>query len=195
MSLDELDGLLMPAALPALLSDTARTGFAMASETRTGALLRTLAAAKPGGRCVELGTGTGIGTAWILDGMDDRATLDTVDTDPAVVAIARRHLGHDRRVTFHLEDGARFLARVPPGSIDLLYADAWPGKFTDLDTALATLAPGGFYVIDDLLPQPNWPEGHAQKVEALLADLGARTDFAATRLAWSSGLAILVRRS
>jgi predicted O-methyltransferase YrrM len=195
VSVDDLDGLATPAVLAALVADTTRAGFTMASEPRTGALLRTLAAAKPGGRCLELGTGTGIGTAWILDGMDDRATLDTVDTDAAVVAIARRHLDHDHRVTFHLEDGATFLARTPPGSIDLLYADAWPGKFTDLDQALATIAPGGIYAIDDLLPQPNWPDGHARKVDALLADLVARRDFAVARLAWASGLAILVRRS
>ena len=27
------------------------------------------------------------------------------------------------------------------------------------------------YVIDDLLPQPNWPDGHAPKVPALIDDL------------------------
>jgi len=38
-------------------------GFTMGSEPRTGALLRTLAASKPGGRFLELGTGTGVGRA------------------------------------------------------------------------------------------------------------------------------------
>jgi predicted O-methyltransferase YrrM len=35
-------------------------GFTMASDAWTGALLRTLAAAKPGGSLLELGTGTGL---------------------------------------------------------------------------------------------------------------------------------------
>jgi predicted O-methyltransferase YrrM len=53
----------------------------MASEPLVGALLRSLAASKPGGRFLELGTGTGVATAWLLDGMDDRATLVSVDND------------------------------------------------------------------------------------------------------------------
>jgi predicted O-methyltransferase YrrM len=49
------------------------------------------------------------------------------------------------------------------GEHDLIYADAWPGKFTDLDQALALLRIGGIYFIDDLLPQSNWPEGMHRK--------------------------------
>jgi hypothetical protein len=33
----------------------------------------------------------------------------------------------------------------------------------------------GIYFIDDLLPQPNWPEGHAPRVPALIEDLECRT--------------------
>src|SRR5262245_25410557 len=52
-----------PAALQAILRDTAGLGFSMASELQTGSLLRTLAALKPAGRFLELGTGTGVATA------------------------------------------------------------------------------------------------------------------------------------
>jgi hypothetical protein len=48
-------------------------------------------------------------------------------------------------------------------------------------------------VIDDLLPQPNWPEGHAPKVPALVASLEQRTDLVTVRLAWASGVMIAVR--
>jgi predicted O-methyltransferase YrrM len=183
-----------PPALAAIQAETARLGFSMASEPKTGALLAVLAAAKPGGRLLEIGTGTGIGTAWLLSGMDASARLDTVDTDRAVVDVARRHLGSDPRVAFRLEDGAAFLARADPDTYDLVYADAWPGKFTDLDAALGCIRQGGFYVIDDLLPQANWPAGHAAKVEALLADLERRRGFAVVRLAWASGLMLVVRQ-
>jgi predicted O-methyltransferase YrrM len=40
----------------------------MPSEPRTGAFLRELCAGKPGGNLLELGTGTGLATAWMLDG-------------------------------------------------------------------------------------------------------------------------------
>jgi predicted O-methyltransferase YrrM len=182
-----------PAALRAIRRDTEALRFSMGSEPRTGALLATLAASKPGGRLLELGTGTGLGTAWLLAGMDPRARLDTVDTDDAVVSVARRHLAADSRVTFHVMDGAEFLACSEPRRFDLIYADAWPGKFSHLDEALSLLRVGGIYLIDDLLPQPNWPEGHAPRVPALIADLERRPEFASVRLSWASGLMLVVR--
>jgi predicted O-methyltransferase YrrM len=190
--MDDSDTFNPPSVLDAIRADTERLGFTMASEPKTGSLLRTLAAMKPGGRFLELGTGTGIGTAWILAGMDSKSRLDTVDNDAAVQGVARRHLKDDSRVTFHLADGAAFLAGADAG-FDLIYADSWPGKFSHLDAALALLRTGGIYLIDDLLPQPNWPEGHAPKVPALIADLERRKEFTSTKLAWASGLMLVVR--
>ena len=179
--------------LGAILEETKALEFTMVSEARVGSLLAALAASKPSGRFLELGTGTGHGTAWLLLGMDSSSTLDTVDTDPGVVSVARRHLGADQRVTFHIGDGAEFILRAPRASYDLIYADAWPGKFSHLDETLALLRPGGIYFIDDLLPQPNWPEGHAAKVDALIQDLVRREDFITANLDWSSGLMLVVR--
>jgi hypothetical protein len=48
-------------------------------------------------------------------------------------------------------------------------------------------------VIDDLLPQPNWPAGHAPKVPALVDDLERREGFTTTKLEWASGLMLVVR--
>jgi predicted O-methyltransferase YrrM len=182
-----------PEAASGILADTEALGFVMASESKVGALLAALAASKPGGRLLELGTGTGHGTAWLLTGMDPGATLDTVDNDPAVVGVARRHLGGDRRVTFHVADGAEFIRQSATRVYDLIYADAWPGKFSQLDDALALLKPGGIYFIDDLLPQPNWPEGHAPKVPVLIDEIERREGFVTVRLAWGSGLMLVVR--
>jgi predicted O-methyltransferase YrrM len=184
-----------PAALDAILADTGALGFAMASEPKVGALLAALAASKPGGRLLELGTGTGHGTAWLLSGMDPGARLDSVDTDHAVVNVARKHLGSDTRVTFHVMNGAEFIRSAPRMRFDLIYADAWPGKFTELDEALALLRPGGIYVIDDLLPQSNWPPDHGAKVRALIDTLEGRADVVSTRLAWASGVMLVVRAS
>jgi predicted O-methyltransferase YrrM len=184
-----------PAVVAAIRADGEILGFGMASEPRTGALLRTLAAAKPGGRLLELGTGTGIGTAWILDGMDRGSTLVTVDEDEACVNVARKHLAHDPRVRFVVGDGARVLHDLASDRFDLVFADTWPGKFHDLEAALSLLSRGGLYVIDDLLPQANWPDGHAPKVEELLRTLASRPDLTLCRMAWSSGLVVAAKRS
>ncbi|HTB98491.1 MAG TPA: class I SAM-dependent methyltransferase [Terracidiphilus sp.] len=183
-----------PAELSRINARTTELGFTMASEPRTGSLLQVLAASKPGGRFLELGTGTGLSTAWLLSGMDASSTLISVDTDPQVQAVAREILGNDTRLTLVLEDGAAFLHRQIQHSFDLVFADAMPGKYEALDDALALVKPGGFYVIDDMLPQPNWPEGHDQKALTLLYRLSSNPTFHLAPMAWASGIAVLVRR-
>src|SRR5262245_60578660 len=101
-----------PAALAGIDRETAEMGFAMASCPLTGALLRTLAASKPAAACLELGTGTGVATAWLLDGMDAESTLLSLDNDEAVVSVARQYLGHDPRVTFVVADGGNYLSEL-----------------------------------------------------------------------------------
>jgi predicted O-methyltransferase YrrM len=181
-----------PKQLSRILRETEAAGFRMASDELTGSLLRTLAASKPKGALLEIGTGTGMGTSWLLSGMDAFSTLDTVDNDKAVADIARRHLGHDSRV--HVADGATYLMGLRDRRFDLIFADAWPGKFDHLDVALSLLRPGGFYIVDDLLPQPSWPEGHAPRIPYFLTALERRDDLHVTRLAWSTGLAIATKR-
>jgi len=59
--------------------------------------------------------------------------------------------------------------------------------------ALSLLKVGGIHFVDDLLPLASWPEGHAPKVPALIAALENRPGFVAAKLAWASGLMMLVR--
>ncbi len=184
-----------PVVLTHLLAESESLGFQAASERRTGALLQVLAVSKCRGRLLELGTGTGVGTAWLLSGMDSASTLDTVDNDAAVVAVARKHLGGDPRVRFHVADGEDWLRDYAGAPFDLIFADAWPGKFSGLTAALRLLAVGGLYVIDDLLPQPNWPENHCSRIEPLLRKIEAMPNFMCLRLAWASGVAIVARRA
>src|SRR3989442_37003 len=174
--MNELENLRLPPALTAIQAETETVGFPMASDLLTGSLLRTLAVSKPSGRFLEIGTGTGVGTSWILDGMDQESRLWSFDSDATVQSIARKYLGHDARVTFRNEDAGAWLGDAEAAQFDLIFADAWPGKYSHLDDALRVLKTGGLYVIDDMLPQPAWPEGHAANVAALLSLLEKRTD-------------------
>ncbi|HET6207729.1 MAG TPA: class I SAM-dependent methyltransferase [Terracidiphilus sp.] len=193
--MDDLNDIQPPSPVERILARTAALNFNMGSETRTGALLRMLAASKPSGRLLELGTGTGIATAWLLDGMDGDSTLTSVDTDPQVQAVAREFLGADRRLSLVTEDGAAFLGRQEAASFDLVFADAMPGKYEALDKALAVVRAGGFYVVDDLLPQPNWPEGHAEKVPILMERLARDERFVIAPMAWASGILVAARKA
>ncbi|HEV2690767.1 MAG TPA: class I SAM-dependent methyltransferase [Bryobacteraceae bacterium] len=183
-----------PAALARILERTSELGFQMGSEERTGALLRVLAGSKPGGCFLELGTGTGIATAWILDGMDEASTLISVDIDAKFQEVARHAFAGDARLQLVTEDALGFLHRQASTTFDLAFADAMPGKYDGLDEALRVVKLGGFYVIDDMLPQANWPEGHAPKVAALLAHLAARRDIEIVSMEWASGVVVAVRK-
>ncbi|MEZ0609271.1 O-methyltransferase [Fibrella sp. WM1] len=169
-------------------------GFSMPSDLQTGALLQTLVAAKPGARVLEIGTGTGLATAWLLAGMDAESSLVSIDTEADYQAVAARVLGHDARLELHCDDAGTYLNHYDADPFDLIFADAWPGKYSHLDTALGTLATGGMYVIDDMLPQPNWPDGHGDNVDRLVADLESRPDLHLIRLAWSTGILIAVKK-
>jgi len=184
---------------PSILKDiqeaTASIGFTMGSDLLTGSLLRTLAATKPAGTFLELGTGSGLGTAWILDGMDAQSRLSTVDRDEYASAVARRLLEPDARVQFLTTDGIKYIAslRESGNTFDLIFADMQPGKFAYLDETLESLKVGGIYMVDDLLPLPSWEEQHAARVVNLITALEQRQDLRITKLNWSTGLLIAIK--
>lgn len=184
----------LPAAYAAIDEATKASGFTMASDILTCSLLRTLAASKPGGTFLELGTGTGLSTSWILDGMDADSTLVSIDHDANFLAIADRFLGGDVRLKLVTTDGEQWVLAHLAERYDYVFADTWHGKYLLLDEVLAMVRPGGLYIIDDMLPQPNWPEGHDLKVARLVEVLEGREDFVVTKQAWASGILIAVRK-
>ncbi len=190
-----MKNLRVPSVINKILSETAAIGFQMASEPMAGSLLRTLAASKPSGNFLEIGTGTGVSTAWLLDGMDKDSHFISVENDLKVVSIAQKYLGQDQRLMLCIEDAEVFIEALATSSqkFDLIFADAWAGKYTHLEEILCILKPGGFYVIDDMLPQSNWLEGHELKVASLVADLDNRSDLTITKLNWASGIIVATK--
>jgi predicted O-methyltransferase YrrM len=183
-----------PTTYTAIDHATLQCGFTMASDSQTYSLLRTLAASKRAGRFLELGTGTGLSTSWILDGMDEHSTLVSVDNAPEFLAIARQWLGADDRLTLVESDGGAWIEANKGQRFDYIFADTWHGKYLMLEEALGMLNPGGLYILDDMLPQPNWPDGHQEKAVRLLQTLEAREDLLLTSQAWATGIIIGVKR-
>jgi len=159
---------------------------------QTGSLLRTLVASKPAGRILELGTGTGLATSWIIAGMDNGARLITIENNELLLDIARKAL-QDTRVEFVLSDGYAWIQNYSGEKFDLIFADAMPGKYDLFEETIRLVKERGFYVIDDMLPQPNWPIGHADKVEGFIEELEQRKDIILTKLNWSTGIIIVTK--
>lgn len=183
----------IPESYFAIDQATKDLGFTMPSDMLTCSLLRTLAATKPSGKFLELGTGTGLSTSWILDGMDPNSTLVSIDNDATVLNIAKTHLGKDSRLSLVLSDGEDWVLGNLEKRFDYIFADTWHGKYLLLEEALDMLNPGGLYIVDDMLPQPNWPEGHAEKAIQFVKKLDQRTDLTLTKLDWATGIIIGVK--
>ena len=177
-----------------LVRNSKALNFNMCSDVLTGSMLQTLVSSKPGGRILELGTGTGLSLSWILAGADENTNIVSIDNDPQLIELTRSYFNDDERVQLICQDGGDWIETYGGPQFDLIFADAWPGKFQLLDHTLSLLKPGGIYMIDDLNSQPNWPEGHEIKVKALVNRLIETESFSLTKLNWSTGLIIATRK-
>ncbi|HRH51190.1 MAG TPA: class I SAM-dependent methyltransferase [Panacibacter sp.] len=173
---------------------TKKLSFNMSSDLYTGSLLKTLVASKLAGRILELGTGGGLATSWILEGMDQQSHLITVENNQVLIDIAKSQLP-DNRIEFICADGYEWLQNYSGEKFDLIFADAMPGKYDLFEETIALVKEGGFYIIDDMLPQLNWPEGHALKAEIFINELEKRRDIVLTKLNWSTGIIIVTKIS
>ena len=182
-----------PACLDIIAERARELNFTMSCDTATGQLLRTLASSKRKGMLLELGTGAGVSTAWILDGMDESSKLISVEMKESFQNVARACIV-DERVEFVTIDGGVYIEENKDKKYDLIFADTWPGKYYLLEEALAMVKPGGLYIIDDLTPMESWPEGHAEKAENLIQTMRELEDFHVVELNWSTGLMIAARK-
>ena len=72
----------LPDSVLAAHERAARTGFKLACEVEVGRLLAVLAAAVPdGGRVLEIGTGVGVGLAWLVHGLGVRRDVEVVTVE------------------------------------------------------------------------------------------------------------------
>jgi predicted O-methyltransferase YrrM len=184
----------LPKSYHLLLEKSKEIGFTMPSDLYIGSLLKTLISSKPGSNILEIGTGIGLSLSWMIDGMDLNSKITSIDNDPQLTEIAEDFFGHDNRVDIVCEDGSKWIKHAKGNKFDLIFADAWPGKYSDLDQTLEFLTKGGMYIIDDMIPQPNWPEGHQDLVDALIEKLEDRDDLQLTKLNWSTGIIIAVKK-
>jgi predicted O-methyltransferase YrrM len=176
-------------------TDVARqAGFTMSCDPGTGAFLAVLAAAVPsGGRILELGTGSGVGTAWILHGVGARTDVEvvTVDLDPAAADRVGR-LSWPLWVRVVIGDAVEVTSRE--GTFDLIFADAQGGKWTGLDVTIAALRPGGHLLVDDMVPPSFADRLHEEKTAEVRATLLGHPDLIGVPIEWASGLILCTRR-
>jgi len=184
----------IPATVGAAVRRAAAAGFTMSCEPGVGRLLAALAAGVPdGGRILEMGTGVGVGTAWIVAGLGARTDVEvvTIELDPATAARAAQ-AAWPAFVSPRVGNVLDLLADL--GRFDLIFADAQGGKWEGLDRTIAALRPGGILLVDDMTP-PSWiDDEHRTKTAEVRATLLAHPALVAAELAEASGMILATRR-
>jgi predicted O-methyltransferase YrrM len=185
------------AAVPPLVAAaTARArqaGFPMSSDPTVGQLLAVLAAHLPeDAQVLELGTGTGVGTAWMVSGLLPRTdvTVTSVEKDPANAALAA---AGDWPSFVRLRCGDALEALAEGGAFDLIFADAPGGKWDGLDRTIAALRPHGLLIVDDMTPLPNWTDTHAAAQDKVRQTLMSAPELTSMELTVGSGVILSAR--
>ncbi|HKB20219.1 MAG TPA: class I SAM-dependent methyltransferase [Gaiellaceae bacterium] len=144
--------------------------FQCSSIREVGSLLGTLAASRPNGRLAEIGTGTGVGAAWIASAMGPEASFVTVEVDDdRAAACAELFTGLPNVRVLH---GDWHDVLPPEAPFDLLFFDGGGWKRSppqqmraESERALKLVASGGIVTMDNLTPEhllpadgPSWPD-------------------------------------
>jgi len=184
---------MVPPRVDAALSRAKVAGFALSSDPAVGHLLAVLAAAvPPNGRVLELGTGCGVGLAWIAHGLEARTDVDVVsiESSPEAVGVARSE-AWPSRVSIVEGDAVTLLPTL--GAFDLVFADAEGGKWERLDLTLDAVRPNGMVVVDDMTP-PRWEdERHRAKTAEVRARLLSDPRFVTVEVTQGTGVIVSTR--
>jgi predicted O-methyltransferase YrrM len=134
------------------LALAAELGVEHSCTAEVGRLLHVLAGARGRTRVGEIGTGCGVGAAWMLSALAPAVPFVTVELDPTRARAAAGLLSGDGSARVLEGDWREAMPREAP--FDLLFHDAVGEARPDLDgeAVVGLLAPRGLVVLDDLTP-------------------------------------------
>jgi predicted O-methyltransferase YrrM len=129
--------------------------FEKSCRAEDGALLHVLAARRGIARAAEIGTGAGVGSAWIISALAPSTPFFTAELDPDLAAVVAAFYADDPNVTVLTGPWRQTLPSLAP--FDLLFVDANDAK-DDVDATIGLLTPGGTAVLDDFWFDPLLPD-------------------------------------
>jgi predicted O-methyltransferase YrrM len=135
-----------------------RLGFERSCIPEVGRLLHVLAATRGRTRVAEIGTGTGVGAAWIVSALSPGVPFLTAELDEERAAAAVELFHEDEHVRVLVGD---WRETVPPEApFDLVFFDAAKQlrPREDGELVVGLLATGGLAVLDDLTPGRPGPD-------------------------------------
>jgi predicted O-methyltransferase YrrM len=127
-------------------------GFITSTRHETGRLLRTLAASRTG-TLAELGTGTGVGSAWLASGASPDTSIVSAELDFGLAEDVQALFAHMDNVRIIAGDWSTLNEYAP---FSLLFVDVRE-VMESIDAIAGLLEIGGIAVLDDFVPTPDWP--------------------------------------
>jgi len=145
-----------PTEVPELVADaldlSRRRGFITSTRHETGRLLAALAASRSG-TLAELGTGCGVGSAWLHSGATRRTEIVTAELDPELAEDVQAIFSAAPNVRVIAGDWSAIETYAP---FSMLFVDV-RDVMANIDVLADLLEPGGIVVLDDFAPSSCWP--------------------------------------
>jgi predicted O-methyltransferase YrrM len=133
----------------------AALGFEQSCRDEDGMVVHVLAARRGIERVAEIGTGTGVGTAWLASALAPGVTLVTAELDERLAAAAAELFADDPDVDVLHGDWREVLPAHAP--FDLIFVDGGRAK-EDPDAVLALAVPGATIMLDDVSADRTPPD-------------------------------------
>ena len=125
-----------------------------------GRLLHLLAGRRGVERVAEIGTGTGVGTAWLAAGLAPGVPLYTAELDADLARVAAEMFREDPDV--HVLEGDWRTVLPPHPPFDLIFVDGGRAK-DDPDAVLQLAMPGATVVMDDFSSDWQGPDPRRER--------------------------------
>jgi predicted O-methyltransferase YrrM len=157
-----------------------------------GQVLRLLATATKARAAVEIGTGTGVSSLWLLRGLAPDGVLTSIDIEPDHQAMARQSFAAagfaPGRARLIAGAAGEVLPRLADAAYDLVFIDGDIGEYAQaVSAAHRLLRPGGVMIVNNALAD-RVDERERLIISELTAYLRDTPDWSTTVLAVGAGL-------
>ncbi|WP_445480658.1 O-methyltransferase [Lysinibacillus irui] len=119
-----------------------------------GRLLSVLVGQIKTGKILEIGTGFGIGSSWILSAIRPSVHFISVDHSKEKIELVRQNI-HHTQADFVFGDWKDLMKSGP---FHLIFADAAAAKSIEAESLFECLDQGGLLLMDDFTPEEHFPK-------------------------------------
>lgn len=177
----------IPEIVAAALDLSRQRGFITSTRNETGRLLATLAASRTG-TLGELGTGCGVGSAWLSTGAAKGARIVSAELDPALAEVVQKLFAKVDNVEVTSGDWSTLEKYAP---FSLLFVDVRDVK-RSVDIVADLMEPGGIAVLDDFTPSEFWPPIFEGRVDTVREEWLTDERFTAAEMLIDAGTSVII---